>query len=215
MVKRVLDLIGSIVGLVLFSPLIVACALAVATSSPGPVLFRQKRIGLNGRIYEIMKFRTMVDRAESMGTGLFSYEDDPRITRVGHFLRKTSLDELPQLFNVLNGSMSLVGPRPPVTYELGPWESYTAEMRRRFDVKPGITGLAQVSGRNELDWDIKVAFDNRYVELFERYGILVDLAILARTVWVVLLGRKTVETPPEGEEGPIATRARKAMESRK
>lgn len=211
MFKRILDVVGGLIALVLFSPVIVGCALAIKLSSPGPVFFRQKRLGVKGHTYEILKFRSMVDKAESMGTGLFSYEGDPRITPIGHFMRKMSFDELPQVFNVLGGSMSLVGPRPPVTYELGPWDEYTPDLRRRFDVKPGITGLAQVSGRNELDWDTKVAFDNDYVALFERQGIWIDLKILARTVWVVVKGRDTVETPPEGEEGPIATRARMAM----
>ena len=107
------------------------------------------------------KFRTMYVNSEKSGTGLYSFDDDPRITRIGSFLRRFSLDELPQLINVILGSMSLVGPRPPVTYELGPWNEYTPHMRKRFKVKPGITGLSQVSGRNTLDWDQKIKYDNR------------------------------------------------------
>lgn len=214
MLKRVLDVVGAAMALVMLLPVLLACALAVRLSSPGPVLFRQTRIGFKGTTFEMLKFRSMVQDAELSGTGLYSYSGDPRVTRLGNLLRKTSLDEMPQLFNVLVGDMSLVGPRPPVTYELGDWDDYTPEMRRRFDVRPGITGLAQVSGRNELDWDAKVAFDNLYVALYERCGVWVDLAVLLRTVYVVIAGRNTIETPPEGEEGPITQRARKAMETR-
>jgi len=212
--KRCLDILGALLAIIVFSPLLIAIALAIRLTSPGPVFFVQGRLGLHGQEYQMLKFRSMVDNAERMGTGLFSYEGDPRITRVGHFLRKYSLDELAQIFNVLGGSMSLVGPRPPVTYELGPWADYTPHMRRRFDVKPGITGLAQISGRNELDWDTKVAIDNEYVDLYERVGVWIDLKILVRTIGVVLTGRDTIETPPEGEEGPIARRARRAVEER-
>lgn len=212
--KRGLDILGALSAIIVFSPVLIAIALAIRLTSPGPVFFVQGRLGLHGQEYQMLKFRSMVDNAERMGTGLFSYEGDPRITRVGHILRKFSLDELAQIFNVLGGSMSLVGPRPPVTYELGPWEDYTPHMRRRFDVKPGITGLAQISGRNELDWDTKVAIDNQYVDLYEKVGIWIDLKILIRTVGVVLTGRDTIETPPEGEEGPIARRARRATEER-
>lgn len=215
MLKRCLDVIGATVAIVLFSPFLVAIALAIRLTSPGDVLFVQARLGRHGEEFRMLKFRSMVSNAENMGTGLYSFAGDPRITRVGHFLRERSLDELPQIFNVLGGSMSLVGPRPPVTYELGPWEDYTPDMRRRFVVKPGITGLAQVSGRNELDWDTKVAIDNRYVGLYERQGIWIDLKILVRTIKVVLTGRDTVEGRPEGEEGPIARRARSATEERK
>ena len=214
MLKRCLDICGACVAIVLFSPVLILVPIAILLTSPGGVVFVQKRLGLLGAEFRMLKFRSMVANAEKIGTGLFSYEDDPRITRVGRFLRASSLDELPQILNVLGGSMSLVGPRPPVTYELGPWEDYTPEMRRRFDVKPGITGLAQVSGRNELDWDTKVGFDNQYVDLYERQGVWIDLMILLRTVKVVLTGRDTIEVPSEGDEGPIAMRARQAMEER-
>lgn len=214
MLKRLIDLVVASIALILFSPVFAIAAIAIRWDSPGPVFFSQQRLGLNGRPFRMLKFRTMVQGAEKTGTGLFSFAGDPRITRVGHFLRKRSLDELPQLLNVLAGSMSLVGPRPPVTYELGPWEDYTHDMRRRFDVKPGITGLAQVLGRNDLDWDTKVKLDNTYVERYERYGAWVDLWILLRTIGVVLKGEGTIEARPIGDEGPIALRARRAMEAR-
>lgn len=211
MAKRLLDIIGSMAGLIVLSPLLIIIALLIKATSPGPVFFAQDRIGLNGKHFRMLKFRSMVDNAENQGTGLYSFDGDPRITRVGDVLRRKSLDELPQLFNVLMGPMSLVGPRPPVTYELGPWEDYTLTMRKRFDVKPGITGLAQVSGRNDLDWDDKIVFDNTYVDLYERFGALIDLRILLQTVWVVLTGRDTVEVEkPDEAEGEIAARARAA-----
>jgi lipopolysaccharide/colanic/teichoic acid biosynthesis glycosyltransferase len=210
--KRFIDIIVAGSLIVLLSPLLVSVALAVRVTSPGPVLFVQERIGLNGKVFRMFKFRTMFQNTEKTGTGLYSFDNDPRITRIGRILRGKSLDELPQLFNVLGGSMSLVGPRPPVTYELGPWEDYTSEMRKRFELKPGITGLAQISGRNELDWDEKIVFDNLYVDHFRKIGFWVDLIILWRTLWVVISGHDTVERDLSSKErdGPLASRARKA-----
>lgn len=208
--KRTLDIVGGGLAIALFSPVLIAAAVAVKVSSPGPVFFIQERIGLKGKTFSMIKFRSMVQGSEHKGTGLFSFEGDPRITSVGHFLRKTSLDELPQLFNVLQGSMSLVGPRPPVTYELGPWDEYSDEMKRRFDVKPGITGLAQVSGRNDLDWDEKIVFDNQYVALLERKGVLVDIKLLLKTIGVVLRSNSVNEdqSKVESSSGEIARRAK-------
>lgn len=211
MAKRLLDIVGSALGLILFSPLLAIVVIAIKATSPGPVFFAQNRIGLHGRHFQMLKFRSMVDKAEHQGTGLYSFGDDPRVTPVGHVLRRKSIDELPQLVNVLFGSMSLVGPRPPVTYELGPWEQYTLAMRKRFEVKPGITGLAQVSGRNNLSWDAKIVFDNQYVDLYKRLGVLIDLRILVQTVWVVLAGRNTIESEkPVEARGEVAARARAA-----
>lgn len=199
MFKRLLDVVLSVFVLLLTAPVLLMIAILVKLDSEGPVFFVQERLGLNGKVFKMFKFRTMVVNAERMGTGLFSYENDPRITKVGRILRATSLDEIPQIFNVLCGSMSLVGPRPPVTYELGSYSDFTPNMKIRFQVKPGITGLAQVSGRNDLDWDHKIEFDNRYVVLFARFGVLVDLAILLRTVFVVLSMSKVVEKERGGK----------------
>jgi undecaprenyl phosphate N,N'-diacetylbacillosamine 1-phosphate transferase len=210
--KRLIDILGSSFLIIVLCPLLVVIALAICLSSPGPVFFVQRRIGLKGRVFRMLKFRTMFQNAEKMGTGLYSFDDDPRITKIGRILRRKSLDELPQLLNVLAGSMSLVGPRPPVTYELGPWEEYTPEMRKRFDVKPGITGLAQVSGRNELNWDQKIVLDNLYVDRVAVHGVLPDIVILFRTVWLVLQARNTIEKDLliSAQDGYISARARSA-----
>src|SRR5690606_24622121 len=132
MLKRLLDIVGSSLGLLVFSPTFLVIPILIKLDSVGPVFFVQMRLGKGLRPFPMSKFRTMVDNAERMGTGLFSYADDDRITRVGKFLRKTSIDELPQLLNVLSGSMALVGPRPPVSYELGPIEDFTDTMKVRF-----------------------------------------------------------------------------------
>lgn len=192
MLKRCLDCATAFCLVVPSMPLLVLIAVLIKLDTKGPVVFAQRRIGKHGVTFWMYKFRTMVKDAESKGTGLYSYPGDPRVTKVGEWLRKTSLDELPQLFNVLLGSMSIVGPRPPVTYELGNYADFTDEMKVRFRVKPGITGLAQISGRNALEWPDKIVLDNEYVERFEKWGILEDLLIIVKTVWVVLSMRNVV-----------------------
>ncbi len=193
MIKRLMDITGALIGLAILGLPMILIALWIKRDSKGSVFFVQERLGRDIVPYKMYKFRTMVENAEQMGTGLFSYDDDDRITRVGHFLRKTSLDELPQFFNILNGSMALVGPRPPVTYELGDIADFAPETKRRFRMKPGVTGLAQVSGRNALDWPQKIVFDNRYIDLFARWGVLIDLRIILQTIWVVLSRKSTIE----------------------
>lgn len=184
--KRVLDITVSLSLLALLWPVMLLAALAIKLDSSGPILFKQARLGLRGRAFDMMKFRTMVVGAEQIGTGLYNFEDDPRVTRVGRILRITSIDELPQLFNVLSGTMSLVGPRPPVTYELGDLGELEWRKKRRFVVRPGVTGLAQINGRNELSWDQKIAHDLEYIEKLRKYGILLDIYILLRTIIRVL-----------------------------
>ncbi len=180
--KRLFDVVSSAVAIIVFSPLFLLLALAVKISSPGPVLFRQKRLTKDGREFTMYKFRSMVVDAERMGAGIFNFENDPRVTRVGRFLRNSSTDELPQLFNILKGDMAVIGPRPCITYELGDFATLNKRYKKRFSVKAGLSGLAQVKGRNDISWDEKVGYDNEYVDLFQRYGVLIDLWLVAQTI---------------------------------
>ena len=142
----------------------------------------QERRTKNGRVFRMYKFRSMVVNAESMGAGLFNYENDPRVTKVGRFLRNTSIDELPQLWNVIKGDLSIVGPRPCVKYELGDFDTLNKKYKKRFEVRAGITGLAQVKGRNENSWEEKVTYDNQYIDEFKKQGLWLDIKILFSTV---------------------------------
>lgn len=180
--KRALDILASVFAIVILIPVWIVTAIAIKIDSKGPVLFKQDRRTKNGRIFKMYKFRSMVVNAESMGAGLFNYKDDPRVTKVGRFLRDSSIDELPQLFNVLKGDISIVGPRPSVTYELGEYETLNRKYKKRFSMKGGITGLAQVKGRNENSWDEKVTFDNQYIDRFKKEGIWLDLKIIWWTI---------------------------------
>lgn len=180
--KRLGDIILSLAVLVMCLPIFLVIGIMIKTDSSGPVFFKQGRLGKHGKTFQIYKFRSMVQGAEKTGTGLFNYDGDPRVTKVGRILRNTSLDELPQLFNVLSGNMSFVGPRPPVVYELGDYNTLNSRYKKRFEVVPGITGLAQVSGRNDISWDEKVNYDNQYIDEFKVKGIFLDIQILFRTV---------------------------------
>lgn len=180
--KRFLDIAVSLIALIVLMPLFAALAIAVKCDSRGPVFFVQERRTKHGRVFRMYKFRSMVVNAESMGAGLFNFEGDPRVTRVGRLLRSTSLDELPQLWNVLRGDLSLVGPRPCVRYELGDFDTLNRKYKKRFEVRGGITGLAQVKGRNENSWEEKVEYDNEYIEAFKRQGLFLDMKILFATV---------------------------------
>lgn len=182
LIKRLFDVLLSAFALLVLIPVWVIIAVAIKCDSPGPVLFAQDRRTKDGRIFKMYKFRSMVVNAEHMGAGLFNYENDPRVTKTGRFLRNTSLDELPQLFNVLKGDLSLVGPRPCVSYELGDYETLNKRYKKRFRVRGGITGLAQIKGRNENSWDEKVSYDNLYIDLFQRQGVWLDIKILFGTV---------------------------------
>ena len=173
--NRALDVAGASLGLVLASPFLAAAAIAIKLDGGGPVLYRQQRVGKNGREFELVKLRTMVVGAERQGAGWAVNRGDPRITRVGSVLRRLSLDEVPQLWNVLRGEMSLIGPRPTLAYQV---ERYTPHQRRRLDVRPGITGWAQVQGRASLPWEERIELDVWYVD---HRSPMLDLKILART----------------------------------
>lgn len=176
-IKRLFDIVSSGILIILLTPLWIVIAIAIKRDSEGPVFFKQGRRTKDGRVFQMLKFRSMVVNAEKMGAGLFNYENDPRVTKVGRKLRDSSLDELPQLFNIFKGDMSVVGPRPCVTYELGDFETLNKRYKKRFEVKAGLTGLAQVKGRNDISWDEKITYDNEYVDLFNKYGFLVDIKI--------------------------------------
>ncbi len=178
--KYIFDLLAGVLGLIVLSPVLLVVSCAIIINDPGPVFFKQKRIGKDGKTFEILKFRTMVQNAEKIGDGLVvQTEDDPRITKVGRLLRKTSLDELPQLLNIVKGEMSLIGPRPPVTYHpYNGYESYPEKAKLRFKMRPGITGLAQVEKRNSATWDERIEIDIKYVENF---SLLLDIKIFFKT----------------------------------
>jgi lipopolysaccharide/colanic/teichoic acid biosynthesis glycosyltransferase len=173
---RALDLVIAGAAAVLGAPVFVAIAIAIRVESRGPIILRQTRVGLGGEDFELLKFRTMVPDAHRLGTGWLIAEQDPRITRVGRFLRRWSLDELPQVFNVLRGDMSIVGPRPTLRYQV---DQYTPFQRRRLEVRPGITGWAQVLGRNRLTWPQRIELDVWYVD---NRSILLDIRLLLRTL---------------------------------
>jgi lipopolysaccharide/colanic/teichoic acid biosynthesis glycosyltransferase len=181
-VKRLLDVAGALVVLVVASPLLAMSALAIKLDDGGPVLYRQRRVGRDGTEFELLKLRTMVVGADRQGAGWAVDRGDPRITRAGAVLRRLSLDELPQLWNVLRGEMSLVGPRPTLAYQV---ERYTARQRKRLDVTPGLTGWAQVNGRASLPWDERIELDVWYVE---HRSFWLDLKILARTPFALFSG---------------------------
>ena len=180
-IKRIIDFIGSFIGIIVFSWLLIICAVAVKLNDPkGPIIFRQKRLGRHGKEYWMYKFRSMKVGAEK--SGVYSDDNDPRITKVGLILRKTSLDELPQMFNILKGEMSFVGFRSPLTYHPWPWEEYTEEQRKMFDLCPGITGWAQVNGRKTVEWHKRIELNCWYAE---NCSFLLDMKIIFMTLFKV------------------------------
>jgi lipopolysaccharide/colanic/teichoic acid biosynthesis glycosyltransferase len=197
MIRRALDIAVSATVLAVGSPLLALAMLAVRVESPGPVIYRQRRSGLHGVEFDVLKLRTMVQGAEHVGAGLAVNENDARITRVGAFLRRTSLDELPNLVNVLRGEMSLIGPRPTLPVQVA---QYSKRQRGRLAVKPGITGWAQVNGRASLPWSERIELDLYYVE---HRSLALDLEILRRTPAMVLGGSGLYKGHAGGWEGEL------------
>ncbi|MBD5542594.1 MAG: sugar transferase [Lachnospiraceae bacterium] len=190
-VKRALDIIISLVSVIILSPVFLITAVAVKLDSPGEVIFRQKRLGLNGKAFTMYKFRSMCVGAESKGTGQYSFEGDPRVTKVGKIIRATSIDELPQLINILKGDMSIIGPRPTLTYHPCKYEEYTDEQKHRFDVRPGVTGWAQIHGRKQVDWAQRIKDDVWYVR---HLSLLLDIRIFFKTIITVITMKDNVNT---------------------
>ncbi len=195
--RRIVDIAVSSCVLLLASPLLALAAIAIKLDSRGPVLYRQGRSGRAGEPFEVLKLRTMIQGAEHVGAGLAIDAGDARVTRVGAFLRRTSIDELPNLINVLRGEMTLIGPRPTLPVQV---EQYTERQRGRLAVKPGITGWAQVNGRASLPWAERIELDLYYIE---HRSLALDLRILARTVAMVLGGHGLYKGPAGGWEGEL------------
>ena len=196
--RRLIDLLVSAFALALSAPVLALAAVAIRLESPGPAIYRQRRIGLRGHPFDALKLRTMVQGAEHIGAGLAVNAEDSRITRVGAVLRRTSVDELPNLVNVLRGEMSLIGPRPTLPAQV---DRYTERQRRRLEIKPGITGWAQVNGRASLPWSERIELDLWYVE---HRSLLLDLRIIARTIGMVMRGQGLYKGETGGWQPPTA-----------
>ena len=197
-IKRFLDVLISLVILVFVFPFMVLIAFLIKVTSKGPILYTQERLGENCRCFIIYKFRTMVENAEFVRDGLAVKSNDARITMLGRILRKTSIDEMPQLFNVIIGDLSLVGPRPALPAQL---KYYNSHQRRRFEVRPGLTGLATVRGRCSIPWSRRIELDIEYID---KFSLLLDFKILFKTVYVVLFGKDTYYDSTDGPAFDLA-----------
>jgi len=195
-ISRIVDVVVAALALTVTSPLLAGSVIAIRLESKGPAFYRQRRVGRNGEPFELLKLRTMVSGAEAMGAGIYVLEGDARITRVGRALRRFSLDELPNLVNVLRGDMAIVGPRPTIQEQV---DRYTERQLRRLEVKPGITGWAQVNGRATLPWPARIELDVWYVD---NRSLLLDLKILLKTVRMLATGHGLYsEDPYQGWKG--------------
>ena len=204
--KRVFDFMFSLIVLIVLLPLLFIVAIAIKIESPGPVIFKQERIGRYGKTFTIYKFRSMCVGAEKKGSGQYSFKGDPRVTKVGKLIRALSIDELPQLINIIKGDMSLIGFRPPLTYHPWTWEEYTEEQRKMFDVRPGVTGWAQIHGRKDVMWVDRI---NMGIYYAEKVSFFLDVHIFFATIWKVLSNadnenkKVTVETKEKHEESTL------------
>ncbi len=196
--KRLFDILLSLIGIIIAAIPMLIIAIIIKIDSKGPVIFKQQRIGKNGKVFNIYKFRSMCVGAEKTGSGVYSGKGDSRVTKVGKILRATSLDEIPQFFNLLKGDMSFIGPRPPLTYHPWAWDKYTQEQKRMFEVRPGITGWAQVHGRKDVEWNKRIELNVWYVD---HVSLWLDIKILFMTVGKVFTNadnentKATVVTP--------------------
>jgi lipopolysaccharide/colanic/teichoic acid biosynthesis glycosyltransferase len=181
-VPRAFDIVIAALALIVLSPVLLAAAIAIRVGSSGPAIYRQRRVGLGGREFELLKLRTMVQGSDPVGVGRVVARDDPRVTAAGRLLRRTSLDEIPNLINVLRGEMAIVGPRPTIPAQV---KDYTPRQHRRHEVRPGLTGWAQVQGRAGIPWEERIELDVEYVE---RRSLALDLRILAQTAWLLVTG---------------------------
>ena len=207
--KRTADIIISLLGLVVLSPVFLIIAAAIKADSKGPVIFKQKRIGFKGKVFNVYKFRSMCIDAEGKVSGVYSGKGDPRVTKVGRILRATSADELPQLANVLKGDMSLIGPRPPLVYHPWTYNEYTEEQKRMFDARPGITGWAQINGRKTVEWNKRIELNVWYVD---HISFLLDIKIFFKTILKIFTNEnnlneaKTIEVKPFTKEEERVTK---------
>ncbi len=197
--KRTMDFVLSLLGIIILSPIMLLTAIAIKIESKGPVIFKQERLGKGGKVFHIYKFRSMCVGAEHTGSGVYSGKNDARVTKTGRIIRATSIDELPQLVNILKGDMSLIGPRPPLTYHPWPIEDYSEEQLHMFDVRPGITGWAQVNGRKEVEWNKRIQLNVWYTR---NMSLWLDIRILFMTVFKVFTNadnENTTETASKAQ----------------
>lgn len=199
--KRFIDIVVSLIVLIILALPLLIIAIAIKLDSKGPVVFKQRRLGLGGKEFDIYKFRSMCVGAEQMGSGVYSGKGDSRVTRVGRFLRASSADELLQVVNILKGEMSLIGPRPPLTYHPWPIDEYTDEQKRMFEVRPGITGWAQVNGRKEVEWHKRIELNVWYVD---NVSLWLDIKILFMTVFKVFANADNENTGETVAKSEIA-----------
>lgn len=212
--KRFFDICLAFIGIVLTAIPMMLVAVLIKIDSPGEVLFKQQRIGYKGQVFNILKFRTMCVGAERIGSGVYSGKDDSRVTKIGKLLRATSIDELPQFFNILRGDMSFIGPRPPLTYHPWPIEEYTTQQLKMFDVRPGISGWAQVNGRKDVEWNRRIELNVWYIE---NLSFLLDLKILFLTFFKVLTNADNENTGATviSAEELIASQKKETVKSEK